>query len=71
MEKSGSGNPDPGSRIKIPDHISESLVKNFFIKNTFFLGQVTVSDPDPGSGALLTSGMEDSQHRKEESHRLR
>ncbi len=41
---SGMGkNPDPGSRMNNPDHLSESL-------------ETSVADPDPGSGAFLTPG---------------
>jgi hypothetical protein len=36
----------------IPYHISESLVTIFLVKNT----SVFVVDPDPESGASLTSG---------------
>ncbi len=44
-------NPDPESGMNIPDHISESLEKNVWDKNTFF-------DVDPGYGrAKFGSGI--------------
>jgi hypothetical protein len=48
-------NPDPGSRIKIPDQISESLLKKIFgSKILFILVKFSVADPDPGSCAFWT-----------------
>jgi hypothetical protein len=37
--------PDPGSGMNIPDHFSESLETNFWVKNT----EKNYADPDPGS----------------------
>jgi hypothetical protein len=45
MEK----NPEPGSRINIPDHISESSATIFCVKrNKFF-----IADPDLGFGVFF------------------
>ncbi len=40
--------PDPGSGMFIPDHISESIETIFWVKILNFLVE------DPGSGAFLT-----------------
>ncbi len=42
--------PDPGSEIGIPDHITESLKTIFGLKILKFFN----ADPDPGSGIFLT-----------------
>jgi hypothetical protein len=51
--------PDPGSGsgLTIPDHISESLEKNFWVKNTKkFLMRMRIRDPE-------SQGMEKIQLR--------
>ncbi len=39
---------DPGSKVNILDHISESLITIIWVKTLEFF----VEDPDPGSGAF-------------------
>ncbi len=39
-------NPDPGSKMSIPDHISESLVTIFLVTKIL---KFFDADPDPGS----------------------
>jgi hypothetical protein len=43
-------NPDPGSRINIPDNFSESLGTLFWVKNTYSLMRIRnlVLTLDPG-----------------------
>jgi hypothetical protein len=41
-----------GSRINIPDHISESLETIFWVK----ISQFFYADPDPGSGNFFDPG---------------
>ncbi len=43
MEK--NPDPDPGSEMKIPDHLSKSLERVFWVKIHKFFD----ADPDPGS----------------------
>jgi hypothetical protein len=45
-----SQDQDPGSRMNIPDHISESLETVFGVKYTY----IFYADPAPGSGIFLT-----------------
>jgi hypothetical protein len=43
----------PGSGMKIPDHISESLETIFWVKNTYLYSLMRIHLFDPGSGFIL------------------
>jgi hypothetical protein len=62
MGKNQDPDPGSGSRMHIPDHISESLETIFWVKILKFFD--ADGDPNPGSGNLidLGSGIEDGKN---------